>query len=438
MRTDPVSPIARFGFGVGPSGPPAGDPHAALLAELEAVDPGPASPPLATSADGIAAMVAEREARRANGGKPVPATRDAIRAIADRDRVDTTARALAAPTGFRERLVAFWTNHFTVSIRGSGCEALAGSFRREAIAPYVTGRFGDMLLAVMRHPAMLRHLENDASVGPDSRAGRRTGHGLNENLARECLELHTLSPASGYTQADVTAFAAILTGWSTQVRTAPYGFLFKPNAHEPGEKTVLGTCFPEGEQGGVTALALLADHPATHRHLATRLVRHFGADVPDPADVAVIEATLRDSGGDLGAASRALLRLRSARRPATKFRSPHDLVLASFRALALPAAPHPDAANLMAGLGQPLFAAPLPNGWPDTEADWLGPQAMLRRVDAAWALAGHADPATGPSDLARAVLGGLLRADTAFAIDHAGSRREAVALLLASPEFQRR
>ena len=438
MKADPVSQSARFGFGPKPVALPDGDLRPALLAELDTVDGGPASSSLATGAEGLAAIKQLRESRRTNDGKPAPERREAVRAIAELDRTDTLARGLAATCGFRERLIAFWTNHFTVSIRQGGCRTLAGAFRREAIAPHVTGRFSDMLLAVMRHPAMLRYLENDASIGPDSRAGQRSGRGLNENLARECLELHTLSPASGYTQADVTAFAAILTGWSTQEREEPYGFLFKPNAHEPGAKTLLDVSFPEGEQGGLLALAFLADHPSTHRHVATKLVRHFGADVPDPAEVRLIEGTLRDTAGDLDAVSRALLDLASAQRPQVKFRSPQDLVLASFRALAIPASPHPDAAGMLAFLGQPLFTAPLPNGWPDTEADWLGPQSMLRRVDMAWALGGHASPAIDPADLARLTLGGALRTETAFAVGHAGSRREAVALLLASPEFQRR
>ena len=438
MKADPVSQCARFGLGAGPDGLPDDDLRPALLAELDAGDQRPPSPLLATAASGLAAIKAAREGRRLNGGKPVPEFREAVAAIASLDRADTLGRGLAAPHGFRERLVAFWTNHFTVSVRQGGCRPLAGSFRREAIAPHVTSRFADMLLAVMRHPAMLRYLENDRSVGPDSRVGQRARRGLNENLARECLELHTLSPASGYTQADVTAFAAVLTGWSTQDHDEPYGFVFRPAAHEPGDKTMLGVSFPEGEQGGRIALDFLAAHPSTHRHLAMKLVRHFGTDTPDPADVRLIEATLRDTGGDLGAASRALLALRSARRPHTKLRSPQNLVLASFRALAPPASPHPDAAGMLASLGQPLFAAPLPNGWPDAEADWLGPQSMVRRVDLAWALGGHANLAIDPARLARLTLGDMLRPETAFAVGHAGSRREAVALLLASPDFQRR
>ena len=163
-----------------------------------------------------------------------------------------------------------------------------------------------MLLAVMRHPAMLLYLDNVGSVGPDSPAGQRGKRGLNENLARECLELHTVSPAAGYTQADVTNFARVLTGWSIDLPADPPGFRFRPFAHEPGEQIVMGRRFPPGEEGGVAALHFLADHPATHRFLATKLVRHFVADDPPEDAVRRIEGVLRDSDGDLGAAAAAL------------------------------------------------------------------------------------------------------------------------------------
>jgi uncharacterized protein (DUF1800 family) len=344
---------------------------------------------------------------------------------------------LTTGTPFRERLVWFWANHFTVSLKRGEVTAVALPFIQEAIRPHVTGRFTDMLLAVMRHPAMLMYLDNAQSIGPDSPVGLKQKRGLNENLARECLELHTVSPAAGYTQADVTAFANVLTGWSIELNQPPAGFRFRPFTHQPGSQTVMGQSFPPGEQGGVAALTWLSQHPATHRHLATKLVRHFVADDPPADAVTRVEAVLRNSHGDLRAAALELTRLPQAWTPLTKLRSPAEYVIAALRALDLPADRRPDARGIMAGLGQPFLTAPLPNGWPDTAADWAGPESMLRRVDWAYSVAARAgglDPVT----VADASLGPLLPAATAEQIRRAGSKREAFTLLLASPEFQRR
>jgi uncharacterized protein (DUF1800 family) len=347
------------------------------------------------------------------------------------------ARAVTTRTPFRERLVWFWTNHFTISLRHGGCAAVAGAFVQEAIRPHITGRFQDMVLAVVRHPAMLIYLDNARSVGPDSIGGERSHRGLNENLARECMELHTVTPASGYTQADVTAFARILTGWSIELNNDPAGFLFRPRIHEPGEQTVMGHRFPEGEEGGIDALRFLANHPATHHALATKLVRHFVADSPPPDAVRNIEGILRDTGGDLGAASAGLVGLKEAWTPGIKVRTPLDLVVASFRALDVPADPSPPYLGILAGLGQPLWNAPAPNGWSDTAAEWVAPEAMMRRIDWAFAVSGRIGQ-RDPMALADAALGPLLRPETQMAMAHAGSRREAMTLLLTSPEFQRR
>jgi uncharacterized protein (DUF1800 family) len=346
-------------------------------------------------------------------------------------------RAIATQTPFRERLVWFWTNHFTVSLRRGQCAALAGAFVQEAIRPHVTGRFQDMLLAVMRHPAMLLYLDNAGSVGPGSVGGLRSHRGLNENLARECMELHTVSPAAGYSQADVTAFARILTGWSIELNDDSPGFMFRPRVHEPGEQTLMGRGFPDGEEGGVEALRFLANHPATHRFLATKLVCHFVADDPPQGAVRRIEGILRDTRGDLGAATAGLVGLEEAWRPGTKVRTPLDLVVASFRALEVPADPPPPFLAILAGLGQPLWTAPAPNGWSDLAADWTGPEAMMRRIDWAFAVSGRLGD-HDPAAIAEASLGPLRQPATQEAMAHAGSRREALTLLLTSPEFQRR
>jgi uncharacterized protein (DUF1800 family) len=432
--------LVRFGLGSTGPEPPKGDPAAWLLNQLRQPDdpwPPPSSPdtftpaaPAPSTAEGLAMVRADRD------DKPAPGESRA-RALYRDQGLAAMARAVATRTPFRERLVWFWTNHFTVSLRRGQCAALAGAFVQEAIRPHVTGKFQDMVLAVARHPAMLLYLDNAGSVGPDSMQGQKSHRGLNENLARECMELHTVSPASGYTQEDVTAFARILTGWSVEVKNDPQGFVFRPKVHEPGEQTLMGHSFPDGEDGGIEALKFLANHPAAHRFIATKLVRHFVADDPPPAAVRRIEGILRDTNGDLAAASAGLVNLHEAWTPGTKFRTPLDLVVASFRLLQIPPEPGPPYLGILSGLGQPLWTAPAPDGWPDTAAFWTGPEAMMRRIDWAFGVSqriGDRDPMV----LADASLGALYRPATHEAMARAGSRREAMTLLLTSPEFQRR
>ena len=433
MDIRPALAHARFGLGRAPGDPLPLDPPAWLAAQLHGADPGPAGFSLAEVA---AAIAADRAARKdaAATGQPAPPNQARQVFLAEMKALQDYAIGTAAP--FRERLVWFWANHFTVSQRRGFVGPLAGTYVREAIRPYVTGRFADMLLAVMRHPAMLIYLDNAGSAGPNSVAGQRQHRGLNENLARECLELHTCSPASGYTQDDVTQFARILTGWSIERENDP-GFRFRPALHEPGEKTLLGRRFPEGEEGGVEALAFLADHPATHRHLATKLVRHFVADTPPPDAVGRVEAVLRDTRGDLGAAALECTRLPAAWHPLAKLRTPYELVIATLRGAALPANRRPDITGIVAGLGQPMFGAAFPIGWPDTAADWAGPEAMLRRIDWTYGFAARPE-LPEPADFAQTLLGPLLSEATAAEMRGAGSRQDAITLALASPEFQRR
>ena len=428
MDVTPTIAAIRFGLGRTPGQDPGPDPARWLERQLTEQDPAPLI--TTTVADAFAAFRHDREARR--GQEPANQARQIFRA-------DTAAfldNAIATPAPFRERLVWFWANHFTVSTRASMVAPLIGPYLRDAIRPHVTGRFADMLLAVMRHPAMLIYLNNGQSAGPNSIAAARRGAGLNENLARECLELHTVTPASGYTQADVTEFARTLTGWSVEREDNP-GFRFRPRLHEPGQKTLLGRRIPEGEVGGIQTLLWLADHPATHSHLATKLVRHFVGDVPPPDAVLRIEAVLRDTRGDLGQAATELVHLPAAWTPLTKIRAPLDYAVGAARAAALPPDNRPRLMGVLADLGQPVFSAPFPIGWPDKATDWAAPEAMMRRVDWVHGFANRPD-LPEPMQLADAALGPLLTPATATAIQRAGSRRDAITLLLASPEFQRR
>jgi uncharacterized protein (DUF1800 family) len=427
--------LVRFGLGRRGTEALPSDPTAWLLDQLRQPDPTRLDDP-PSAAQGLTALREDRETRPKPGESRARALFKA-QALFKIQAGAQMANAVTTPAPFRERLVWFWTNHFVISLRRGQCTAVAAAFVEEAIRPHVTGPFGTMLLAVMRHPAMLLYLDNTTSFGPDSPVGQRTHRGLNENLARECLELHTVSPEAGYSQTDVTAFANILTGWSIDLKADPPGFRYRPFAHQPGRQTVLGRSFPPDEAGGIAALAFLANHPATRRFLATKLVRHFVADDPPPDSVRSIEAVLRATDGNLGAASAALVTLDAAWKPGTKLRTPMDLLIASTRALDLPPDRLPNMVGILAGLGQPLWTAPAPNGWPDRAADWAAPEAMVRRIDWASGFAariGDRDVLT----LADDSLGPLLRPETRDAIRRAGSRRDATTLLLTSPEFQRR
>ena len=426
----------RFGLGARLGQTLSGDPQAWLTRQLH---PQPAEIGV-TTAQGLATI---RAVRANPGPEPLPGGLSRPGDIIRAEATIWARRMLTTEAPFAERLAEFWGNHFTVSRRRGQVTAILGAYQREAIRPHILGKFEDMLLAVARHPGMLMYLDNAGSTGPGSQAGQRNNRGVNENLAREILELHTLGVRGGYTQADVTSFAHILTGWSIgrgPEFNEPEGFMFRPRTHEPGPKTLLGQTFAEGEDGGVAALKFLASRPATHRFLATKLVRHFVADEPPAAAVQRIARGLAESGGDLGAATHALIALPEAWTPLTKLRAPQDYALAVLRGVG---AGDEAAQPLLGALGQfaqPLWTAPGPNGWPDMAGEWAAPEQLMRRLDWVNGMARRA-AAIGrpdPVEVAEATLGPLLKPETMNAVRRAGSVSEALVLLLASPEFQRR
>lgn len=345
----------------------------------------------------------------------------------------------AAPVA--ERLVAFWSNHFTVSVQRPVVAGLVCAFEREAIRPHVSGKFLDMLMASTRHPAMLLYLDNAQSIGPNSVAGRRRDKGLNENLAREILELHTLGVDGGYTQSDVREFARILTGWSVAgVQEGNAGsFEFRPRIHEPGEKILLGRRYPEaGEAEGRDALAALARHPATARHIATKLARHFIADDPPQAAVARLADAFSRSDGDLAAVTLALVDSPEAwAEPLAKVKTPNEFVVSALRATGFRGKPEA-LLGALRQLGQAPFNAPSPAGWPDTADQWIGPESILHRAEWAMALALRLGPAGDPGDLLAETIGPVAKAETRTAVERAPSAADAAALVFASAEFQRR
>lgn len=455
--------LNRFGLGARPDEAVPADPRAWLLGQFERYQGAPAAwsglqPTTALLADyqqqqravqqatDDAARMAAQQARRRDARQDYL---DAVRA-----RVDS---ALDTPAPFVERLVHFWANHFAVSIDKLAVTNLAGVFEAEAIRPHVLGRFEDMLLAVARHPAMLLYLDQAQSIGPNSPLGQRAARrnperqrGLNENLAREILELHTLGVRSGYTQADVTEFARALTGWSVTGRDAgaalmrveegPGGFAWRPALHEPGARTILGRSYAQGgQQQALAVLKDLAAAPATARHIATKLARHFAADTPPPALVERLAAAFQRSGGDLPTVYRALVDSPEAWAAGTaKFKTPWDWAVSGLRGLGRREMRGAQMAQLMTQLGQPVWRPGSPAGWDDVAASWAAPDALIRRVEFAQRLASQAGDRVDARSLGPRLLPGALSEATATAIARSESPASGLALLLVSPEFLRR
>lgn len=354
-------------------------------------------------------------------------------------------QACASEIGFAERWVHFWSNHFCVALRrGRIMNGITGAFEREAIRAHAFGRFEDMLVAVETHPAMLHYLDQRQSTGPNSPAGRRRQKGLNENLAREILELHTLGVSGGYAQADVTEFAKILTGWSItnfEENIDGYGgFFFAPNRHEPGSQTVLGKSYGQtGQQKGLAVLRDLAHHPATGMFVAKKLARHFVADDPPVALVNRLATEFRKTHGDLAALARALVSAPEAwSAPFTKLRSPYELIVATLRATGEKPERMPALMNALNVMGQPLWNPAGPNGHQDDSMTLLAPKQMKTRLEYAGQTARQIGGRIDPRELAGQLYGSALSTETRTAIARAETRQQGLALLLMSPEFQRR
>lgn len=354
-------------------------------------------------------------------------------------RVQHASRTTAA---FVERLVMFWSNHFCVSTRKSGLvRSIAGVYERDAIRPHVLGRFVDMVKATAQHPAMLQYLDNAQSVGPNSHMGARRNKGLNENYARELLELHTLGVDGGYEQTDVEGLARILTGWTTRLprEESPGTFMFNPASHEPGSHTVLGRAYADdGVRQGLSAIEDIARHPSTARHIAKRLSKHFVSDNPPPAMVDRLERCFRDTDGDLKEVSLALVSSDEVwSEPPRKILPPYDLMIATYRALNL-TAPLPFTLATLKVFGQRVWGVDSPKGWNDDDEHWAAPKAMMERIDWAQGLADRFGSNRDVADLADDIFGGSLSSYTREAIVRSANQSGALVILLLSPEFQRR
>jgi uncharacterized protein (DUF1800 family) len=370
----------------------------------------------------------------------------------------TSARysaAVGSDTPFHERLVHFWSNHFAISADKQPLSAIAGLYENEAIRPNVTGNFLQLLLAAEKHPAMILYLDNQRSVGPRSKLGQRANRrardrevGLNENLAREILELHTLGVEGGYTQQDVTTFAKVITGWSIGGENErgqfadgdPGKFEFRQAIHEPGSQTLLGKRYSEdGIKQGEAVLRDLASHPSTARHIAFKLATHFIADDPPAAIVERLTERYLESGGELAAVYEELVQSDAAWAAArSKYKTPNDFVISTLRAFN-----HiPDKRRFIVGaldlMGQTPYRPGSPAGWPDTAEQWGGADALYKRIEWSNTVARVVGDRVNPVALGDDVLGALFSPETRKAISRAESISQGMTLFLASPDFQRR
>jgi uncharacterized protein (DUF1800 family) len=440
MTMEAIIATSRFGFAAreGDLAAVAGDPRGWVRGQLRQR---PATLPasLPNSAAMVGAMLQARLDRKAGGKTDA---KDELRAVFFAEIGARMNAAIASETPLLERLVFFWSNHFTVSALRPVVRGFVGAFEREAIRPHVTGCFADMLLAVARHPGMGFYLDNVQSIGPNSPFGKRRDKGLNENLGREILELHTLGVDGGYSQADVEALARILTGWTIARLNdpSPGSFRFVPLIHEPGGKTLLGRSYAEAGVGeGEAALRDLARHPATARHIAVKLARHFMSDVPSPPAIDRIAKRYRDTDGDLRQVMDAVIaEPASWQLPFAKVKTPTELVVAACRASGLRDVPADGLVGSLRVLDQPAFVAPSPAGWPDVATAWISPESVLRRAEWCQTFANRIPDPPDPVELAAATLGDALPEETRQTISRAPDRRIGLALLLASPQFQRR
>lgn len=468
---------SRFGLGRRFDDPAIGDPKGWLTRQLGDYDPAPAAIAALAGREAITAAYAEyREERRAmrrdaatseenDENKPMaPEMRQLSRSAIRRHYADATAArlsaAVATTTPFPERLVHFWANHFAVSADKQVVIGFAGNYEFEAIRPHIMGTFSDLLVAAVKHPAMLLYLDQAQSFGPDSPLavrirdrGNRQAPGLNENLAREILELHTLGVRTGYTQADVTAFAKALTGLTVMgmgrglgqrlvpVDARPGETLFIDQLHEPGAQTILGKRYDDaGAKQAEAVLRDLAVHPATARHIATKLARHFTADEPPASMVDRLSADFLKTGGDLRSLYRTLIASPEpwADGPAM-FKSPWDWTVSMLRALKIPAfGEKQNVAAIFTQLGQPIWRPGSPAGYDDKVATWAGSAALMQRVELASRVAARIGDRADARQLAPLVLADALTPETAQAIARADSPGQGIAMLFASPAFLRR
>jgi uncharacterized protein (DUF1800 family) len=477
MTNETAIAANRFGLGIRPNAPPSGTSANWLLSQMDSYDPKPAEIAALPGRNALAQALQdlrELTRERRQDEKADAAAKEAAAEMTEKgfNRHRNTVReqyanainarlavAVGSKNDFAERLVHFWANHFAVSIDKNAVVGLAGNYEFEAIRPHVFGKFSDMLTAAVHHPAMLLYLDQLQSVGPDSplatrmRERRGNAAGLNENLAREILELHTLGVRSVYTQEDVTEFARALTGWIVTGLTRgpmqrfvdgnslPGEAVFLDAIHQPGIRRIIGRSY--NQKGAAQSKAILSDlatHPATAKHIATKLARHFVADTPPATLIVKLEKDFLNTGGDLKSLYRTLIsapETAAARSP--KFKSPWEWTVSTMRALNVTQLPgKQQASGLFVQMGQPVWRPESPAGFGDVTETWTGPAAIMRRVETAGRFARMAAGRFDARTLAPVILQGTLDPRTAQHIARAESAEQGLALLLVAPEFLRR
>ena len=360
--------------------------------------------------------------------------------------------ALAAPIGFHERLVHFWSNHFAISVDKRVVTLLAGDYEFSAIRPNINGNFHQLLMAAITHPAMLEYLDQEKSIGPDSIAASRAADkgkkiGLNENLAREILELHTLGVDGGYSQKDVTEFAKALTGFAyikPKQDTTDFSnvgnFNFIPQWHQKGSVVFMGREYSQnGYNQPDTILKYIASHPATAKHIATKLARHFCADDPPPQLVEKLKGAFLASNGDLNQLYEVLLNAPECLDAKnTKFKTPWDWFISSLRAIGVESLDAKLINRAMKTLGQEILKPEAPKGYDDIQSAWAAPDAIEKRAEIASLMVAKFMPQAAPVDIANEIFGATLSENTLKIVSRAESKQSALALLLISPENMRR
>jgi len=460
LSFSPTLAERRFGFGLSPQ-IPAPQSVEAMLRGVAGVDQMLADHPLPSFRDLQDKLVLRRRFRgfaRKNPdtdeGKAADKKQQEIYRTArddwTRGFVQIQARRIQTPHAFRERLVAFWADHFTAVGKGGMLRFAGAAYVDEAVRPHINGRFADLLRACVIHPLMLEYLDQNRSAGPGSIIVRRRPRwqGLNENLAREVLELHTLGVDGPYSQADVRELAELFTGMS---RADDYGFVFRRNLAEPGAETVLGKTYGQGAslQHIETALDDLARHPATAAHIARKLAVHFVGDVPSEDLIAHVTTVFAQSDGDLVQCYTALLEHPDAwGTPAQNIRPPQEFISAALRAFGSPQQAFSqmqprDIGKVFHGplrvMGQPWENPAGPDGWAEDDAAWVTPQGIAARLEwAVYAPSKFLDALPDPVEFAQAALGDGVTADLLFAVNAAETREVALGLVLVSPAFQRR
>jgi len=488
MSRDSIA-LNRFGYGLRcretMSGAPVRSAEAALVAEMDRFDPRPpaiaAREDTSARAGEILELIRRNRNMRGRAERSAPATMgpqgrtaamagdamggplaelppDIRRAYLDGGRIlrrDIALKvnlAARSDTPFIERLVHFWSNHFSVSAGKPGTQHQVGNHEFSAIRPRVLGRFSNLLKAAVLHPAMLLYLDQFQSAGPNSRFQRRverTGpeRGLNENLAREVLELHTLGVGGGYGQADVTEFARALTGWTISglgrierfAERRAGGASFVRFAHEPGTLRIMGQSYAQaGPDQALAVLDDLAAHPATARHVATKLARHFAGDDPPESLVARLERDFLGTGGDLASLARTLIASPEVWvTERVKYRAPFEWLISVLRLTGLEGLDDKRIAGALRELGQLPWRAPSPAGYDDLAGSWAGPDALVRRVELAERVA-RSVPAGDVLARAHSAFPGALSANTRVWLSRAESGTQALGLLLVAPEMMRR